>query len=311
MPDRVVVVGSINVDHTITVGRFPGPGETVLGDSLFTTIGGKGANQAVAAAKAGASVVMVGVVGDDNEGEQAVRRLSSAGVDTAYVTGVGEMPTGTAWITVVDGENSIIVVPGANSVWEERPSPPEADVVLCQLETPIEVAEWAAQQVTGPTWFMLNAAPSQQLSDELLARCDVLIVNEHELAEVAQVAVPDGSETDALVAAARHVLERGVGAVAVTLGARGALLLTADETWSATPPHTPEVVDSTGAGDAFCGVFAARVAAGDSPTEALRWAVTAGSLSVRRPTAQESYADLDELRTELQSTPFVVTGGTP
>lgn len=310
MPDRVVVVGSINVDHSITVSRFPKPGETILAESLTTAVGGKGANQAVAASTAGATVRMVGVVGDDDPGREALRRLESAGVDTRTVRSTERAPTGTAWITVASGDNTIMVVAGANGEWGEGVSVPPADLVLCQLETPLHVVESAAAQAGGG--FMLNAAPSRRLPDTLLASCDALLVNEHELAEVAEVPTPlDAADTDALITAARGVIRRGARSVVITLGGQGAMLVDRESHFTVGAPPTPDVVDTTGAGDAFCGVYAARIAAGDLPADALRWGVTAGSLSVRKAHAQDSYPDVDTIRDELRHTPLVTRGGTP
>ncbi len=300
MSDRVVVVGSINVDHTISVSRFPRPGETLLADSLTTAVGGKGANQAVAASMAGGAVQMIGVVGDDDPGREAIRRLESSGVDTRSIRPTADAPTGSAWITVARGDNTIMVVAGANAEWGDGVSVPRADVVLCQLETPLNVVEAAAKS---DGCFMLNAAPSRRLPDELLRRCDALLVNEHELADVAEVPTPDADDTKALVAAARGVIRRGARSVVVTLGGRGALLVESEHSFTVEAPPTTDVVDTTGAGDAFCGVYAARIAAGESPADALRWGVTAGSLSVRRPHAQDSYPDLDTLRETVQHTP--------
>ena len=193
MSDRVVVIGSINVDRTVTVDRFPHPGETLLAASLSTGVGGKGANQAVAAAKSGAAVAMVACLGQDTEGDIAFRALSAAGIDTSGVRRVADAPTGSAWITVASGDNTILVVPGANHQWHEHlPRLTPADIVLCQLEIPVAVVHAAASAASA--MFLLNAAPGAQLSDELLGRCDVLIVNEHELAQVSGHSAADSSD---------------------------------------------------------------------------------------------------------------------
>lgn len=309
MPDTVAVIGSINIDHTITVGRFPRPGETLLGISVTTSTGGKGANQAVAASKAGARVTMIGAVGDDSSGRDAMAQLRQAGVDTRQIVESADAPTGTAWITVASGENTIIVASGANDTMGLVEPPAHADVVLCQLEIPLAVVEHVAARTEA--LFMLNAAPSRALPDTLLAHCDVLIVNEHELAEVAGVPTLDPTDAQAVVAAGRRILDRGAKAVVVTLGPLGALLCTnAGYTTVAAPP-VAEVVDTTGAGDAFCGVFAARVAAGDAMPEALRWGVAAGSLSVGKATAQASYPDAAELAASLRLVPPPRQGNSP
>lgn len=301
MPDAVVVVGSINVDHTITVKRFPRPGETLLGFSVTTSMGGKGANQAVAASRAGARVSMIGAIGDDSAGRDAVAQLRQAGVDTQRITCSVTAPTGTAWITVASGENAIIVAPGANDMLGPVDPPARTDVVLCQLEIPLAVVEHVSAR--SESIFMLNAAPSRALPDTLLRRCDVLIVNEHELAEVAGVPTPDPADVRAVAAAGQRILERGAKAVVVTLGPLGAVLCTDTECLTVAAPTVVEVVDTVGAGDAFCGVFAARVAARDRLVEAVRWGVAAGSFSVRKATAQASYPNAMELVAALRLVP--------
>lgn len=306
MSDRVTVVGSINVDHTIEVERFPRPGETLLAQSLTSSMGGKGANQAVAAAKSGASVTMIGRVGTDSEGSQAIESLQRAGVDVGAVDRVADALTGSAWITVSSSENTILVVPGANSGWSESiPSLDSSAVVLCQLEIPLPVVEHVAAATKGT--FVLNAAPALPLSDDLLRHCDVLIVNEHELAEVSGRTGIDAFDTDAVVAASGSLIQRGAAAVATTLGSRGAILCTKESTLIAAPPRTPDVIDSTGAGDAFCGVFAGRLAMRESLGAALRSGVTAGSFAVRHPDAQGGYDEFAHLATLIHSTPEITT----
>lgn len=291
MAARVAVVGSINVDHTLAVDRFPRPGETLLADSLTHSVGGKGANQAAAAAHAGADVVMVGVVGADAEGDTALQELDRAGVDCCTVARVTGAPTGSAWITVTSGDNTILVVPGANHRWSGNPLPVQRDdIVLCQLEIPLDVVRRAATQADT---FVLNAAPAQRLPDDLLARCHTLLVNEHELAEVSGRSL-DAADDAAVVGAAQTLLERGVRTVVTTLGRRGAVLCSPGRALRATAPVV-DVVDTTGAGDAFGGVFAAGLAAGASLQDALRCAVAAGSLAVQGATARghyERFADL-------------------
>lgn len=305
MSDRLVVVGSINVDRTIEVGRFPRPGETLLASSLTTAIGGKGANQAAAAAYSGATVSMVAVLGDDADGDLALGALGDTGVRTDEVRRAPGVPTGSAWITVSRGENTILVVPGANHQWQQGiPQLAPDDVVLCQLEIPPAVVESTALTAGR---LLLNASPSMRLSDELLQHCEVLIVNEHELAEVSGHHDVDVCDPTSIVTASRVLLDRGSAAVATTLGSRGAMLCTAEDTFIATTPPTPEVVDSTGAGDAFCGVFAARLAQGASLPEALRYAVTAGSLAVQHATAQGGYDTFDRLSSVIHETPAITT----
>ena len=295
----VVVVGSINVDHTVSAPVFPQPGQTISGTSTSSSIGGKGANQAVAAALAGATVAMIGSIGDDENGAAATRRLIERGVQTTHVTVVASAPTGTAWITVAEGDNTIIVVPGANARWSRDFLPPiidAASIVLAQLEIPVDVVQSAAERSRG--LFVLNAAPAAVLPAELLARCDVLIVNEHELAVVAGTHVD--REEDAITLAHGALRDHGVGAVVTTRGADGAIVTDSDGMTTTLPAPEFDVVDTTGAGDAFAGVVAARLSAGDGLREACRWGVAAGSLAVRGGGAQESYADLPTLTRTVQ-----------
>ncbi|WP_446664767.1 ribokinase [Flexivirga sp. B27] len=300
----VVVVGSINVDRTIVLDRFPQPGETLLATSLTESVGGKGANQAVAAARSGASVVMAGVLGTDPEGDTALRALQDAGVDCGPIHRFDDEPTGSAWITVASGDNTILVVPGANHRWTDLDLPVrDDDILLCQLEIPLQIVELAA---SGPGRFVLNAAPGRPLPNELLRRCEVLIVNEHELATVSGTELSCDADPEAVVSASRMLLDRGAHTVVTTLGGRGAISCTTERALYAAAPSV-DVVDTTGAGDAFCGVYCAELAAGACRARALRSAVTAGSLAVRSPTAQGSYAELTGLDTSLAETPEVRT----
>lgn len=286
-----MVVGSANRDLSVETPAFPQPGETVLGTSVRTSMGGKGANQAVAAALAGARVAMIAHVGDDDAGTDVRTTLDSFGIDTALVRAVGDAPTATASIMVAEGENAIVVVPGANHRWDSWPDSAdrdllaEAPVVLAQLEIPVPVVAAASDLAGGR--FVLNAAPGAELDDDLLARCAVLVVNENELTVVS------GGTTD--VDAAHSALRRrGVGAVITTLGPRGAVVTDDSGTWS-TPSPPSTALDTTGAGDAFAGVLAAKLAGGLDLREATRWAVAAGSWAVRSSGTYESYADAGTL----------------
>jgi ribokinase len=298
----VVVVGSANIDHVVEADAFPSAGETIMGRSARIGLGGKGSNQAVAAALTGARVALVARVGADAEGERARAGLAARGVDVTGVTTVDGVETGTAWITVAAGDNTIIVVPGANHQWPAADplagaGVRAASVVLAQLEIPFEVVAEAAS--AGDGLFVLNAAPAAELPDQLLARCDVLIVNEHEQAVVAGLA-PGTPVTEA------HALlrRRGARAVVTTLGAAGAVITDAEGAVSKLPAVPATVVDTTGAGDAFTGVLAARLALGDPLVEAARWGTVAGSLAVRAAGAQESYPDPAALDTAARESGF-------
>jgi ribokinase len=299
-PPLVVVIGSVNIDHVVVADAFPSPGQTILGRSTRTALGGKGANQAVAAASCGARTAMIARVGDDVEGDRARAGLTARGVDVGGVATVPGAETGTAWITVAAGDNTIIVVPGANHRWPSEGDPTggagaEAAVVLAQLECPLDVVERAASACRG--LFLLNAAPAAALPDTLLSRCDVLIVNEHEQATVAGQVDTESPQDPVAVRAAHAVLRaRGAKAVITTLGAAGAIITDTEGTTTALPAIPAAVADTTGAGDAVTGVFAARLAAGDPLLEAARLGIAAGSLAVRVPGVQQHSADLETLR---------------
>jgi ribokinase len=263
----VCVVGSANLDLVARAVRLPGPGETVLGTDYAEHPGGKGLNQAVAAARSGAVTAFVGAVGADHAGERLRGVAAAEGIDVSALA-TSDAPTGRALIGVDDrAENSIIVVPGANgtvSADQVTTSTPTARVVLAQLEIPLEAvaAALTVGRATGAR-TVLNPAPAATLPVELLALCDIVVPNEHELDLVGGV--------DVLLAA-------GVGAVVITLGSRGVRVVTGDSTTDVTAfPVTP--VDTTGAGDSFCGALSARLAAGDDLLDAVRYASAAGALA--------------------------------
>ncbi len=291
----VVVVGSANLDVVARVPRIPGPGETLLATSISRGAGGKGANQAVAAARAGgAPTSFVGQLGDDGDGAFLRDSLAGSGVRTDVVADSAE-PTGTALISVSDdGENAIVVVGGANADFTaltqaQRERIASADVVVAQLEIPMPVVHAAARARRDGARFVLNAAPSAPLPPELLAEVDVLVVNEHEAIDVAGVGD---------VAAAIDAVAPLVGALVVTLGARGCLVVEGDARTEIAAPVV-RAVDTTGAGDTFCGVLAARLAAGDDLAAAARHGVVAGALAVQRPGAQESVPTAAEVAAVL------------
>lgn len=266
---RVVVLGSLNVDLVTRVERHPRPGETLLAEGLQRLAGGKGANQAVAAAAAGAPVVMVGAVGDDAGGAAYLERLRGLGVDVAGVAVRPGTPTGTALIAVdAAGENTILVVPGANgSVTADALDDLDlgpGDVLLLQLEVPHDTVAAAVRRAAERgARVVLNLAPYAALPDDVVALADPVVVNESEAAQLA-----------AATTSPRSLL--------VTLGADGAR-------WgdlSLDAVAAPAVVDTTGAGDAFCGALAAGLARGDDDTAALEEALRAGAAAVAHEGAQ-------------------------
>lgn len=283
----IVLVGSVNADDAIRLARLPGPGETVGARSLDTALGGKGANQAVAAARAGARVRMVGAVGSD--GDALIAALAAEGVDTDGVARLDGLSSGHAVVLIDDhGENSIVVVPGANHAIPLRVVEDACgrllagDVLLLQHEIPIEISRAAARAARGAGATVLwNAAPAPTSVDELIDEIDVLIVNEHELVAVAGLLGIDADQPD-LVAV---VAERIAADVICTRGAAGAVHRVDGVTGTAPAPRV-EVVDTTAAGDTSIGYLAATT---DLPFELrLATALTAGSLAVTRPGASSS-----------------------
>ncbi len=294
---RVVVVGSLNMDLVVPVPRHPRPGETAIGGDLAQHAGGKGANQAVAAARLGAAVRMIGRVGEDAFGRALIANLESEGVDKSDVRALVGVPTGVALITVdARGENAIVVSPGANARLRPEDLDPAsfagAAVVLLQLEIPLETAIRAAElgRAAG-TFVILNAAPARPLPRALLEPVDLLVANEHEAAAILEAAPPDTAE-EALILARRLV--RRVPAAVVTLGEKG--LAYAGREGSGTRPAFPvQAVDTTAAGDAFVGALAAAIAEGAPLPEALRFGAAAGALAATRPGAQPSLPRRDEV----------------
>lgn len=287
----VVVVGSLNLDVVVRAPHHPRPGETVLGHDHYENPGGKGANQAVAAARLGARVAMVGRVGADPAAEQLRASLTDAGVDVSGVATDPDARTGAAFITVSDeGENTIVVSPGANArlaatdVEHHRSLLQSCRACLVQLEVSDEVVAAAARTAHGRV--ILNPAPARALRDGLLADVDVLVPNEGELTVLAgEASVPD--QLDEIAALARSV---PVEQVVVTLGARGALVVD-DERVTRVPAPRVDVVDTTAAGDTFCGALADALVRGHDLVAATEWAVLAGACTVRRHGAQQAMPD--------------------
>ncbi len=279
---QVAVVGSMSMDTTVVVDRFPGPGETLLASELRKGPGGKGGNQAVAAARAGgAQVRMIGSVGDDPDGGALLGAMASDGVDTQWIKQT-DQPTGDA-----AAENQIVVAAGSNSLVSLADASALAGVgvVLGQLEIPQASLAAAVRLRPEGCWFVLNAAPAAEVCDELAREIDLLVVNEHEAKVVA------GRDT---VDAALEVLLARFPRVLVTLGARGSRYL-ADGQDLFTPAREVPVVDTVAAGDSFVGVFAAGVARGDALEVALEEATVAAGLTVGREGAQPAIPTRDEV----------------
>lgn len=289
---EIVVVGSYNRDVVLSVAELPAPGETCLALGRLTAPGGKGSNQAVQAARAGARVAMLAALGDDLHANEAVDTWVGCGIDVSGVARLAGRDTGMAVVMVdAHGENSIIVDAGANTHLDESHVEAGAGLirgaklVVAQLETPVAATRRAFEiaRETGVT-TLLNAAPAPDaISDDLLAVTDILVVNEGEGQRLTGAAHAH--------AIGPALLQRVGQAAIVTLGAQGAVLLHGEGEPVTRGAHRVEVVDTTGAGDAFIGAFAARLAATGEPGEALAWGLAAGALACTRLGATDSFAE--------------------
>lgn len=286
----VVVAGSLNVDLHLHLDRHPHPGETLLASGGTLSPGGKGANQACAAALAGATVTLLGAVGDDDASQTALSLLRGAGVDLSHVARVPG-PTGLAVVSVdARGENTVVVVPGANAevtaetVAGWAPILAAAPIVVSQGELSRAATEAVAHAATGR--WLLNLAPVIDLDPDVIRRADPLVVNEHEAqAALSQLDGPAVDEPEVLVAELRRA---GLASVVLTLGAAGAIV--ADRAGTEhVPSPTVHAVDTVGAGDAFTGALAARLAEGSTLVEAARYAARFAAHTVQFEGAQTSY----------------------
>lgn len=279
----MVVVGSLNLDVTIGVDRAPGIGETVLGNSLTRTAGGKGLNQAIAAARIGARTSMIGAIGDDAPGDWLHDIAVEHEVDIDGLAVVPEVPSGTAFILVEPfGDNRIVVVPGANEhvradwVREKLLAQTDVGVVLAQGEIPMDaiiMAMTLGKERGART--ILNPAPVRDYPDELYRLVDILVPNEHEARALTGI---DTARTVDAIEAAVALCDRGVGTTVITRGVRGSVWASGNKSGTVAT-YTVRAIDTVAAGDAFCGALAAAIADGEVIGEALAWASAAGALA--------------------------------
>lgn len=299
---KLVVIGSLNMDIVVETSRYPGVGETIMGERIRFIPGGKGANQAVAGARMGAETAMIGAVGEDAFGEELVRSLQEAGVDTSGIKRVPGEATGVASIYVAEGDNSIVVIPGANHHVEpadiDRCSDKllEADIVLLQLEIPVETVLYAARKAKSfGKRVVLNPAPAQPLPAGIFGLIDYLTPNRSELAGYV-----GGNADEALKPAMKRMRQMGVSHIITTLGAAGSAYLTADGELRTIPGYKVPVVDTTGAGDCFNAGIAMSLASGRSLEEAIHFASAASALAVTKFGAQAGMPTEAEVQSFLE-----------
>jgi ribokinase len=304
MMGRVFVAGSLNMDVVATAHRHPRVGETVAGHAVLYFPGGKGANQAVAAAKLGASTTLIGRLGKDAFGDELRAFLAAQGIDLRFVQEAAEAHTGTAIITVANAENSIVVIPGANALVSAAdvvaPLLAKGDIAVSQFEIPLPAiaAFFQSARAAGAT-TILNPAPAIDFSRELLDLVDILILNETELGLLAKVELNDTDDHIRFIDAARSLQASRYAIICVTLGKRGVLAII-DGKPQVIPGRPVTAVDTTGAGDCFVGAVAAQLAAAASIHDALNYGNAAASISVQRMGAAPSMPTAAEVSALLR-----------
>ena len=302
---RVFVAGSINMDVVTTADRHPRVGETVAGKAVHYFPGGKGANQAVAAAKLGTPATLIGRLGADLFGQQLRTFLIAQGVHLAFVKDTADIHTGTAVITIADADNTIVVVPGANALVSVEdvtaPVMAEGDIAVSQFEIPLSTisAFFKRARAAGAT-TMLNPAPAIACGPELLDLVDILILNETELGFLTNTELHDGNDASRFIEAARSLQTGPGGIICVTLGKRGVLALINGEA-SMIAGRAVKAVDTTGAGDCFVGALASQLAGGTPIRDALDYANAAASICVQRIGASPSMPTTAEVMSALHS----------
>ena len=302
---QVTVVGSFMYDLVATVPRRPKTGETLVGNTFGMFLGGKGANQAIAASRAGSKVTMVGRLGNDFFGKQFLEKFSREGINTDFVTQDDENGTGVAMPLIdASGDNSIVIIPQANmaltveNINQAQSTIADADVLVMQCEVPMDANQRAAEIAKqNDTLVILNPAPAQLIPDQILKLVDIIIPNEIETETL--TGLPTKTDNEVLVAG-RNLLSKGVETVILTLGDRGSLLLNEDGK-KLIPAFDVSVVDTTAAGDSFCGVLAASLANGISINLSVKIANAAGALAVTKLGAEPSLPQRDAIDELLQS----------
>jgi ribokinase len=299
MKKKIVVLGSANIDHIAKVEKIPAPGETI-GDGVYSkAFGGKGFNQAVAATKSGGDVTFLAAVGDDSDGKQIIGTLANDGADTKNVSYIPDFPTGTAFIFVdTKGENSIVVSPGANKEmtladiksWESLIA--ESDFLVMQMEVPYECVQAAAEIASkNNTFVLLNPAPACKLSNDLIGNVDLLVVNEIESETISGESMSEIG----IGAMASKLVEMGAKSVIITLGSKGSYLLKG-ESGTEFSAFKVTAVDSTAAGDTYCGSLVAYLSEGaEDLAGAIKFASAASALSVQKLGAYPSVPEKDEV----------------
>lgn len=302
---RVFVAGSINMDVVATADRHPKVGETVAGKQVLYFPGGKGANQAVAASRLGARTTLIGRLGTDAFGAELRTFLTAQGIDPGSIKQTPETHTGTAIITVAASDNTIVVIPGSNALVsaDDVADAPLAkgDVAVSQFEIPLPtIAAFFRRAHAAAATTLLNPAPAQKMSPELLALVDILVLNETELGFLAGMELSESDEAAKIVAVARKLQARQDQTICVTLGKRGVLALAASEAL-AVPGRVVKAVDTTGAGDCFVGALASQLADGVALPAALAFANAAASISVQHMGAGPSMPTATEVAAALSA----------
>jgi ribokinase len=299
MPASIVIIGSSNTDMVIRADRLPLPGETVLGGTFFMNPGGKGANQAVAAARLDGNVIFICKIGDDIFARKALEVFEEEGIQTKFIIIDRDHPSGVALITVnAEGENCIVVAPGTNGLLtpndlnQAAPAISRAGIILMQLEIPLETVDYIASTVNKKIRVVLNPAPARELPDSLLKNISIITPNEIEAGKLTGINIVDKRTAES---AAMILQNKGIKTVIITLGSEGAMLLDEDE-FMHVPGYPVKAVDTTAAGDVFNGALVVGLSEGMNMKEAVEFSCRAAAISVTRLGAQSSAPFKDELR---------------